>query len=405
VEACSRRGGTIQDAVIQKIDVPEASYHSVLICNQCSQPDCARVCPTGALSQSVAGTVVLDSKLCVGCGICNLLCPYGGIHTQPKEHKSNKCDYCGGDPECAHACPHGILDFKKASAITDQLSDDVLTNGLPYCAGCGMELVDRYALRVLGNNVVVFGAPGCNVLGGKSKVPYFGTLMTNVASSATGVSRYFSRIKKDTLCVAIIGDGATADIGFGGISAAAERGEKILYICYDNEAYMNTGVQRSGTTPFGSWTNTTQVGSRGRGKQGGPKNIPLLMVFHNIEYVATATLAYPEDFMQKLLKASQAAKKGMAYLHVLSPCPTGWKCSSEDTVEVTRAAVETNYFPLWEAEQGKIKFTHVTPERAPIQEFTRYMGRFSHLSGDEIDALQKHVDSSFDQIKRISLCM
>jgi pyruvate/2-oxoacid:ferredoxin oxidoreductase beta subunit len=129
------------------------------------------------------------------------------------------------------------------------------------------------------------------------------------------------------------------------------------------------------------------------------------MVFHNIEYVATATLAYPEDFMQKLLKAREAAKHGLAYLHVLSPCPTGWKSKPEDMVEVTRAAVETNYFPLWEAEKGKIKFTHVTQNRRPIQEFTRYMGRFSHLSGDEMDALQNHVDGSFDKIKRISLSM
>jgi pyruvate/2-oxoacid:ferredoxin oxidoreductase beta subunit len=286
----------------------------------------------------------------------------------------------------------------------EHLGKDVLSPGLPYCAGCAMELLDRYTLRVLGQNIVLFGAPSCNVLSSKAKVPYYGTLMTNVASSATGVSRYFRKINKDTLCVAIIGDGATADIGFGPLSAAAERGERILYICYDNEAYMNTGIQRSSTTPYGSWTNTTQVGERGRGRQGTPKNIPLLMADHDIPYVATATLAHPEDYLRKLLKAREAAKEGMAYIHVLTPCPTGWKFKTEHALEVTKAAVDTNYFPLWEAEHGVIKLTHEVVNPAPIQEFTKYMKRFSHLSDTELQQLQQHVNKSFTKIKKIAAC-
>jgi phenylglyoxylate dehydrogenase beta subunit len=319
-----------------------------------------------------------------------------------EEHKTYKCDLCGDDPQCAKACPTGVLTYEKASVITDRLQEDVVSPGLPYCPGCGMELVDRYTLRVLGRDVVLFGAPGCNVLGAKVKTRYYGSLMTNAVSSATGVSRYFKRSHRDTICLAIIGDGATADIGFGALSAAAERGERILYICYDNEAYMNTGVQRSGTTPLGSWTNTTQVGASGRGKQGNAKNVPLLMAFHQIQYVATATLAYPEDYMRKLLKAREAVKEGMAYIHVLSPCPTGWKCATEHMVEVTRAAVETNYFPLWEAEKGALRFTHIAQNRAPIQEFTKYMGRFSHLTEEELRHLQQHVDAAYDQITRIA---
>ena len=402
VEACSGRDGGNGQAVIEKLDLSEIGYHSVLLCNQCSQPECAAVCPTGALSHPESGPTVLDRARCVGCGICSLACPYGGVHLQAKEHKSSKCDFCGDDPQCVKACPSGILEYKKAEVIAEHLNEDVVSPGLPYCAGCGMELIDRFTLRVLGQNIVLFGAPGCNVLGAKAKIPYYGSLMTNAVSSATGVSRYFKHIQRDTICVAIIGDGATADIGFGALSAAAERGERILYICYDNEAYMNTGIQRSSTTPLGSWTNTTQVGSTGRGTQGNAKNVALLMAFHNIQYVATATLAYPEDYMRKLLKAREAVAEGMAYIHVLSPCPTGWKSKTADTVAVTRAAVETNYFPLWEAERGDIKLTHVVQKPAPIEHFTRYMERFAHLSGEEIAKLQKHVDGSYEQIRRIA---
>ncbi|MDR3592016.1 MAG: thiamine pyrophosphate-dependent enzyme [Negativicutes bacterium] len=402
VDACGKRAAAGLEPVMEKVDLPEVNFHSVLTCNQCSQAECLDVCPTGAIRRSETGAVALDEKLCVGCSICNLVCPYGGINPKQKEHKSQKCDYCSDSPECVKACPNNILDYKKASYMAEQLKEDPLSPGLPYCAGCAMELLDRHALRILGDDIVLFGAPSCNVLSSKVKTPYYGTLMTQVASSATGVSRYFRHIKKDTICVAIIGDGATADLGFGQLSAAAERGERILYICYDNEAYMNTGIQRSSTTPLGSWTNTTQVGAKGRGRQGEPKNVPLLMAFHGIEYTATATLAYPEDFVQKLLKAKEAVKKGMAYIHVLTPCPTGWKFKTEHAVDVTRKAVETNYFPLWEAEKGVIKITHEVPNPAPIQEFIQSMKRFSHLCEEEIEKVQEQVDRSFDRIKKIA---
>ncbi|MDT8903385.1 thiamine pyrophosphate-dependent enzyme [Anaeroselena agilis] len=404
VEACGQRSGECSEPVIEKIDLPEVNYHSVLTCNQCSRAECLDVCPTGALSRTEAGPVVLDAGRCVGCSICNLVCPYGGIYPRQSEHKSQKCDQCGGDAACAKACPHNILTFEKAAGVADKLGEDLLSPGLPYCAGCGMELLDRQTLQVLGKDIVLFGAPSCNVLSSKAKVPYYGTLMTQVPSSATGVARYFKHIGKETICVGIIGDGATADLGFGALSGAAERGERILYICYDNEAYMNTGIQRSSTTPFGSWTNTTQVGARGRGRQGMPKNVPLLMAYHNIEYVATATLAYPEDYVRKLLKAKEAVKRGMAYIHVLTPCPTGWKFATEKVVEVTKAAVETNYFPLWEAENGVIRFTHEVKKPAPIRDFTRLMKRFAHLTNEELDQIQEHVDRSYAQLKRVTTC-
>lgn len=402
VEACKQRSAVSVEPVIEKINLPERNYFSVLTCNQCSRADCLHVCPTGAISRNEMGVVVLDETRCVGCNICNLVCPFGGIYPQKETHKSQKCDHCGDDPVCAQACPNNILEYKRASVVLDEMVEDVLSPGLPYCAGCAMELLDRYTLRIVGKDVVLFGAPSCNVLSSKAKIPYYGTLMTNVASSATGVSRYFRKLNKETICLAIIGDGATADIGFGALSAAAERGERILYVCYDNEAYMNTGIQRSSTTPFGSWTNTTPVGLVGRGRKGMPKNIPLMMADHGIPYVATATLAYPEDLMRKLIKAKEAVKHGMAYIHVLTPCPTGWKFEPEHAVEVTKAAVDTNYFPLWEAENGAIRMTHEVKNRAPIQEFSKLMKRFSHLSGEELSELQAYVDRSYEKIKRIA---
>lgn len=404
VEACSQRKGTAREPVIEKIDLPEVNFHSVLTCNQCSRPDCLAICPTEAISQSEAGVVSLDEKRCIGCSLCRLVCPYGGVFSKEKEHKSIKCDLCGDDPECSKACPNNILTYEKAAAVAEKYGEDLLAPGLPYCAGCAMELVDRQVLRWLGEDIVLFGAPSCNVLSSKTGTAYYGTLMTNVASSATGVSRYFIHTKRDTICVAIIGDGATADIGFGALSAAAERGERILYICYDNEAYMNTGIQRSSTTPFGSWTNTTQVGARGRGRLGTPKDVPILMALHDIQYAATATVAYPEDFMKKILKAREAVKEGMAYIHVLAPCPTGWKFNTEYAVEVTKAAVETNYFPLWEAEQGSFRFTHEISHRRPITEFTKRMKRFSHLTQEEVGILQEQIDRHYRKIERMVAC-
>ncbi|MBM4330659.1 MAG: 4Fe-4S dicluster domain-containing protein [Deltaproteobacteria bacterium] len=402
VEACRSRSETSGEGTIQKIDLPEQNFHSVLLCNQCSQPECGDICPTGAIRRSSAGVVNINGECCIGCGLCTLVCPYGGVYLNFPQKKAGKCDLCGGSPKCAEACPYGILAVKKARPLVSQLGEDLLSPGLPFCSGCLMELLSRFTLQALGKDIILFGAPSCAVLGELCQVAYYGCLMTNVPSSMTGVKRYFKRIHRDATCVAIVGDGTTADVGFQVLSAAAERGEKILYICYDNEGYMNTGIQRSSTTPPGSWTTTTPVGEKGRGKKNVPKNLPLLMAFHEIPYVATATLAYLEDYSEKLKKARSALKDGMAYIHVLCPCPTGWRCSAETTLEVCRTAVETNYFPLWEAEHGNLGFTHEEPHPKPIKEFTRLMGRFSHLSEEELYHLQKYVNQRYEKIKNLT---
>ncbi len=402
VEVCRGRNESGGNAVIHKTDLPEPNFHSVLLCNQCSQPECAQICPTGAITRSPAGIVAVNGECCIGCGLCTLACPYGGIELNLPQRKAEKCDLCGGNPKCVQACPQGILSLKKARPLIEQLGEDLVSPGLPFCAGCQMELLSRFTLQVLGKEIILFGAPSCAVLGERADVATYGCLMTNVPSSMTGVKRYYDRIGKDVTCVALVGDGTTADIGFQPLSAAAERGEKILYICYDNEGYMNTGIQRSSTTPLGGWTTTTPLGKKGRGKEKVPKDVPLLMAMHEIPYVATATLAFLDDYAAKLKKAREALREGMAYIHVLCPCPTGWRSPSETSLELCRTAVETNYFPLWEAEYGEIRFTHEVSHPKPVSEFTKGMGRFAHMSENEIERLQNYVDHRHRKIKKLA---
>nr|MBQ6241552.1 4Fe-4S dicluster domain-containing protein [Lachnospiraceae bacterium] len=388
---------------MEKISLPEKGYETVLTCNQCSDSVCVDVCPAGALTAE-DGKVMLNSDRCIGCGLCNLSCPYGGIFSAKSAHKSFKCDGCReyGSAACAENCPLGILEETDAAAVEEQYCEDPCSPGMQFCAGCGMELVLRMVLRSVGPDIVLFGAPSCCVPADRVKVPMYSTLMTNVASAMTGVSRYFHRIGRETICVSVVGDGGTCDIGFGALSAAAERGEKFLFICYDNEAYMNTGIQRSSRTPYGSWTNTTQVGSVGRGKSRDAKDVPMLIAEHGVNYAATATIAYPEDFIRKVKKGAEAAKTGFAYIHVLAPCPTGWKMEPEKSVEVTRAAVETNYFPLWECDKGEYRFTYKPKKVKNVSCFTDYMRRFAHLDEEEIAILQGYVDARYSQIKRLT---
>jgi phenylglyoxylate dehydrogenase beta subunit len=206
-----------------------------------------------------------------------------------------------------------------------------------------------------------------------------------------GARRYYNRIGRDVTMLALAGDGGTADVGFQSLSGAAERGEQMIYICVDNEGYMNTGVQRSSTTPFGAWTSTTPVGANLRGKTRDAKYLPVIMLMHNCEYVATASTAFMEDYYAKLDKAMQASKKGMAYIHVFSPCPTGWRFPPNQLIEIGRKAVEANLVPLWEysLEKGELDFTHPIDNPLPVKEYLSLIGKYSHLNENEIEHIQK----------------
>ncbi|MCK4274164.1 MAG: hypothetical protein KAW90_04680, partial [Dehalococcoidales bacterium] len=255
---------------------------------------------------------------------------------------------------------------------------------------------------------VFVGTPGCAapVLHGQNvgawhRLAYMASVMTGVPSKATGLSRYYRRIGQDATVVCFTGDGCATDVGFQPLSGAAERGEHIIYLAYDNEGYMNTGNQRSSATPLGAATTTTPVGKIGRGKTTVSKNMPLVMLMHRPAYMATATLSHLEDFAKKLVKAKEKVKEGFVYLHVFSPCPVGWRINSNMSIEVCRTAVRTNYFPLWEAEDGKPRFTVEIANPKPVAELTKLMRKFSHLKEDGLAELQKAVDERYALVKNL----
>ncbi|UCC39247.1 MAG: pyruvate synthase subunit PorB [Candidatus Aminicenantes bacterium] len=296
---------------------------------------------------------------------------------------------------------------KKLPRVFDYFRDkDPFAGGLSFCSGCPLELLLRFTARVLGREIVIVGTPSCSatVLYGQNtgswhKLAYFSCLMTGVASSAAGISRYYRKIGQDITVVAFTGDGCAADVGFQPLSGAAERDENFIYICYDNEGYMNTGIQRSSTTPIGARTSTTPVGVSRRGKESMSKNLPLIMAMHKIPYTATATLSHLEDLAKKLLKAKTKKNEGLAYIHVFSPCPTGWGFASNLTIEICRLAVRTNYFPLWEAERGRFRLTPRIQKPRPLKELVEIMTKFSHLRKDEIKILEKEVHERYKLIE------
>ena len=299
---------------------------------------------------------------------------------------------------------------KKHNKLFDEfVAEDQFSGGVAWCAGCPLELTARTVPKALGTNVVLFGTPSCSApvlhgqnLGAWHHLSYYANVMTGVASSATGAARYFQRTGQDATVVCFTGDGCATDIGFQPLSGAAERQEKIIYLAYDNEGYMNTGNQRSSSTQLGAATTTTPVGKIGKGKPTAQKNMTMIMLMHKPRYMATATLSHMDDFVKKLKKAQQLSKEGFVYLHVFSPCPVGWRIDASKVIEVCRNAVRTNYFPLWEAEYGKPKITVPVANPKPVGDFLKLMRKFSHLKEDGIAALQQQIE---DRMKLLTtLC-
>jgi pyruvate ferredoxin oxidoreductase alpha subunit len=272
-------------------------------------------------------------------------------------------------------------------------TSDLMAKGLNLCPGCTPYLVCRKVLTTLGKDTVVPYATGCvmaatsgSVLSGW-KVPAGHYCFTNVASAASGIKVALERQGKDYNVVAIGGDGGIADIGFQALSGAVERGHRIIYVCYDNEAYMNTGVQRSSTTSYLAQTKTTLMG-----KQVKKKDIAKIMEAHGI-YVATALPCFMKDMEKKILKAKDV--DGPAFIHVLCPCPTGWSFDPALGIEMSRLAFETGAFILYESYKGKRTISRLPKERKPIDEYLKLQGRFSHLSADQIKEIQEDIDERF----------
>lgn len=289
-----------------------------------------------------------------------------------------------------------------------QQREDLLSPGISACPGCTAELALRTALKVLGRNTIVGIPPGCMAGAGcvgwnydnGLKIPVHIPLLDNTASLLAGVKAMYEQMGRDVNVVAFAGDGASADCGFQSLSGAAERGDNIIYICYDNEGYMNTGFQRSGTTSLGSSTSTTPVGLAQQGKNQHKKDMPMIMAMHDVAYLATLSPAYMPDFVAKIQKAMRV-KRGMAYLHIFTPCPTGWGASPERSVEIARKAVQTNFFPLFEVEDGKYRLTYEVKEKQPVAPFLRMMKKFKHVGDEGLAEIQSLVDRRYNVLKSL----
>ncbi len=273
--------------------------------------------------------------------------------------------------------------------------EELMSPGHLACQGCGATMAMRYVLKALGPKTIVC-IPACcwAVIDGPFPhsslgVPIFHCAFETAASTAAGVKAGLEITgDTETTVMAWAGDGGTFDIGLQALSGAAERNDDIIYVCYDNEAYMNTGIQRSSATPYGAWTTTTPVKHfKNRPK----KDIDAIMAAHRIPYLATASVAFPEDMFKKAKKAREI--KGTRFLHIYAPCPSGWKSRPEDTVKLARLAVQTGIFPLYEVEDGERTTINIkVKERKPINEYLRLQGRFRHLKDPEIAAMQAEVD-------------
>jgi pyruvate ferredoxin oxidoreductase beta subunit len=239
--------------------------------------------------------------------------------------------------------------------------------------------------------------------------PWIHSAFENAAAVASGIETGFKALAKrgeaeEHPVIAFGGDGGTYDIGFQALSGAIERGHRFLYVCYDNEAYMNTGIQRSGGTPRGAWTTTTQVGSVGIGKAEAKKDLISIVVGHHVPYAATAAVSHWRDLMNKVRKA--LSMDGPTFLHVMAPCMRGWRFDSSRTVRMARLAVETRVFPLYEVERGVYRITFPVTSPKPVEEYLKAQGRFSHLflprNATELETIKKQVEENYTRLERLS---
>ena len=293
---------------------------------------------------------------------------------------------------------------------TQVTTEENFAPGHRACIGCGEALAVRYVCKALGKNVIIVTATGCieifsSLLPQTSwQMAWIHTLFENVAAVMSGIeSAYKARVRKgkipdkDVKFVGFGGDGATTDIGIQALSGAMERGHDFLYVCYDNEAYMNTGIQRSSSTPYGAWTTTAPVGKKSMGQVTWKKNMPEIAVAHNIPYVATACPSYPLDLMAKVKRGLKMG--GPAYIQIFSICPTGWRCPTDMTIELGRLAVETGVFPLYEVINGEYHISVDLPDLKPVSEYLKKQGRFKHLTDDNIAKIQRRVEEDYVKLR------
>jgi pyruvate ferredoxin oxidoreductase beta subunit len=289
-----------------------------------------------------------------------------------------------------------------------------LAPGHRACAGCNAPTVLRFAMKAVDNPMVCSIATGCMEVS-TSIYPYnswrvsmIHSCFENSAATIAGVEAAYRKLHRDGKVpeefkfIGFAGDGGTYDIGLQSLSGAMERGHDMLFICYDNQAYMNTGIQRSSATPMGAHTNTAQAGSVKQGKEQHRKDLTAIMVHHNIPYVAQAAVHNIRDFLRKVNRALEV--KGAAFINVLAPCNRGWRIPVDGGVESSRLATETCFWPLYEVDGGKWKLNYRPKEKLPVVEWLKPQGRFKHLFKPEnkpiLDELQRHTDEEWEELLR-----
>lgn len=288
-----------------------------------------------------------------------------------------------------------------------KIREEQIMPGLLSCQGCGATIAMRMVLRVLGAKTIVI-VPACcwTIIAGNFpysafKIPALHVAFETAGATASGISRAMkSQGKSDINVLAWAGDGGTFDIGLQSLSGAAERGENIIYVCYDNEAYMNTGIQRSSATPQGAWTTTTPVNIL---KEHPKKDMMAIMAAHEIPYAATLSIAYPEDLERKVNRAKNLSGQGLRYLHVLSPCPSGWRSEPSKTVELARLAVQTGIFPLFEMENIKGKKRTIINEvgNLPLGRYISGQGRFDYLTLENMKKIKETAEARLAHLRNL----
>ncbi len=280
----------------------------------------------------------------------------------------------------------------------EEIEKEYLRPGHMACPGCGYTTIIRLVLKALGEKTIVIVLPSClGVISGNHpvssiSVPSFHSAFEIAAPTAGGISNALKvQGREDITVLAFAGDGGTFDIGLQSLSGAADRNENFIYVCLDNEAYMNTGIQSSSATPSKVWTMTTP-----RGRQGKKKKFMQLIAAHRMPYAATASMGHPFDLIAKIKKAKEI--KGTKFIHTLAPCPTGWRMPEDLSAKSAMLAVETKLFPLYEIVDGKhYNITHES-QGLPVKEYTKIQGRYRHFTDEDIKNLQEEVDEEWEQL-------
>ncbi|NCO96642.1 MAG: 2-ketoisovalerate ferredoxin oxidoreductase [Candidatus Aenigmarchaeota archaeon CG_4_10_14_0_8_um_filter_37_24] len=293
--------------------------------------------------------------------------------------------------------------MKEIKTIKDIPKEDLIVGGSLACQGCGAILGIKLVLKALGKNTIMVNSSGCMTLVPtypltSFKIPWIHVAIENGGAVASGISHALEmKGQKNVNVVVYAGDGATADIGFQSLSGALDRGDDFIYVCYDNQSFGNTGVQRSSETPYGAYTTTTPTGKNshvGNPKQ--TKPLAKIIAAHGIPYVATAAVGYPLDFIRKLQKASKI--KGPKFIHLLSPCQPGWGYETHDTINTGKLAVQTGFWPLYEMENGKFMLNMNPGKLKPVEEYLKTQVRFRHLEKKNVMLIQQKINERWEKL-------